>query len=134
VYGKIGVNLFWVQGKAAFETPANALHVYVVIMSQAQAALQTGIHAQEFGIADKHAATAYIYYSRIVDHAGQSWISTGSALGRIIAHEIGHLLLPDGHSKSGIMRDYLNIEPNGLELFEDAQAAAIRAKIDSVGR
>lgn len=35
-------------------------------------------------------------------------------LGRIVAHEVGHLLLPDGsHSKTGIMRERMDDDAKG---------------------
>jgi hypothetical protein len=55
-------------------------------------------------------------------------------LGFAIAHEMGHLLLPAGHSPSGIMRpdwngDDLRHIASGSLQFTPAQANAIRAKV-----
>jgi hypothetical protein len=128
VYADIGVRLLWVRGKSAPDAAAAPIHVSVVIMSRT---LAERIHANALGVSEKPTATVYIYYSRIADTAGHAWVTTGSLLGRIIAHEVGHLLLTDGHSKSGIMRAFLDPSPFGFERFDDTQAETIRQKFDS---
>jgi hypothetical protein len=48
---------------------------------------------------------ATIYYDRVEQVAAHSGIPGGRFLGRAIAHELGHLLLPSRpHSRSGLMR------------------------------
>lgn len=48
---------------------------------------------------------ATVYYQSIQSVARGSGIATSRLLGRAIAHEVGHLLLPaGGHSPSGLMR------------------------------
>jgi hypothetical protein len=134
VYSHIGVRLLWVRGKSGADAPENALHIDMVIMSQALAERQRRIRPQALGASDKPRLTAYIYYSRIADTAGYALVATGRLLGKIIAHEVGHLLLPQGHSKAGIMRDYLAPEPDTHERFDEAQAATIRERLDEAHR
>jgi hypothetical protein len=134
VYSHIPVRFFWVRGKPTSDAPPATVHVNVVIMSEALAERQTGIHATALGVADKTTWTVYIYYNRIAETTGYALIATGKYLGKIIAHEVGHLLLPDGHSKAGIMRDYLGANPYDHERFDEAQAAAIREKLNSFHR
>jgi hypothetical protein len=56
-------------------------------------------------------------------------------MGKIIAHEIGHVLLPEGgHAKTGIMRERLDPNPNALERFTVEQAEMIRRAITSKHR
>jgi hypothetical protein len=129
VYGHIPVRLFWVRGKPTSEAPPATVHVNVLIMSEALAKRQTEIHATTLGVADKPTWTVYIYYNRIAETTGYDLIATGRYLGKIIAHEVGHLLLPDAHSKAGIMRDYLGANPYVHERFDDTQAVAIREKL-----
>jgi len=131
VYADIGVRLLWVRGKSIPAAAGATIHVNVVIMSGALADRETGIHANARGVSDKPSATVYIYYTRIADSAGHSWRDTGSLLGRIIAHEAGHLLLPEGHSKSGIMRAFLDASPFAVQRFNDEQGETIRQKFDS---
>jgi hypothetical protein len=50
-------------------------------------------------------ALATLYVDRIAAMAGASSLDTGTLLGRVMAHEIGHLLLgTNAHQPEGIMR------------------------------
>lgn len=47
---------------------------------------------------------AYIFSHRVARIAINYKTSVGYVLGKVIAHEVGHLVLPEhGHSKTGIM-------------------------------
>jgi hypothetical protein len=47
---------------------------------------------------------AYAFYGRIGDFAATHRVEIGPILGSVIAHELGHLLLPQGsHSRTGLM-------------------------------
>ncbi|MCI0540875.1 MAG: hypothetical protein L0Z50_37215 [Verrucomicrobiales bacterium] len=49
-----------------------------------------------------------IYYDRVEEIAQGLEISRGTVLGHVMAHEVGHLLLPEGsHSQDGIMQERL---------------------------
>ena len=57
-------------------------------------------------------------------------MSASVVLGWVIAHEIGHLLLPaNSHSKFGIMQASVDFRMAGLHVFTDRQADAIRAAL-----
>ena len=49
-----------------------------------------------------------------------------TTLGDVMAHELGHLMLPPGHSNVGIMRPDINMTSRRLETFTDVEAAHIR--------
>jgi hypothetical protein len=54
---------------------------------------------------------AYVLYDRIAAAAIDADWSTADVLALVIAHEVGHLLLPIGsHSADGLMRAHWNIE------------------------
>jgi hypothetical protein len=129
VYGHIPVRLFWIRGKPTSEAPPATVHVNVLIMSEAMAKRQTGNFSTTLGVADKPTWTVYIYYNRIAETTGYALIATGRYLGKTIAYEVGHLLLPGGHSKAGIMRAYLGANPYDHERFNDAQTSAIWEKL-----
>ena len=46
-------------------------------------------------------------------------------LGDVMAHELGHLILPPGHSNAGIMRPTVNMRSRGVETFTEDEAAVI---------
>jgi hypothetical protein len=78
-------------------------------------------------------AKAQIFFKQVQDFARLHRIDTGSVLGYVIAHEIGHLLLPGtAHSPTGLMqaqydRALVHNAATGSLTFTDAQAARILA-------
>jgi len=66
-----------------------------------------GFKESNFGFAV--GAQVIIVFAQVDQAAREAQIHTASALGMIMAHEIGHILLGDNsHSKSGIMRPQWN--------------------------
>lgn len=78
---------------------------------------------------------AYAFYGRIVDLAEHNGAEVAKMLGHVIAHEIGHLLLPyDSHAPRGVMRAEWDREQfedmfKGLLTFPPEQAALIRTQV-----
>jgi hypothetical protein len=51
-------------------------------------------------------------------------------LGRVIAHELGHVLLPpNSHSLNGIMRGNIDLARENPDRFTSEQALMIRASL-----
>ncbi|MBM3819434.1 MAG: hypothetical protein FJW14_10535 [Acidimicrobiia bacterium] len=74
---------------------------------------------------------AYVFYDRLEELSRASKVPLGRMLGLAIAHEIGHMLLPQpSHSPEGIMRPSLELERSILPIFTAAQADTIRARLD----
>jgi len=78
---------------------------------------------------------AYVFYDRVRAIAQKAHQVDGSPLGVVIAHEIGHLLLPYGsHSETGLMRGLWNaqeirrIDTRTLA-FTPSQAREIRLRV-----
>jgi hypothetical protein len=75
---------------------------------------------------------AVVFYNRIEELSPRNEKDTGCMLGHVIAHEIGHLLLPgEAHSLSGIMQAVLTLQlaNRGGLFFTTFQAHSIRAKL-----
>ena len=100
VFEEIGVRTIWADGVAAEASVDGAFHVDLVILSKRAAAVADDVLGEAVCLT-KHAD---IYFRPIADYAIMTRSFTGRILGMVIAHEIGHLLLPAGHSPSGIMR------------------------------
>lgn len=50
-------------------------------------------------------------------------------VGEVIAHELGHLLLPDpSHTKVGVMRASVDVRAHMPARFTDGQAEALHAR------
>ncbi len=80
-----------------------------------------------------NSAKAQIFFKQVQDFARLHRIDTASVLACVIAHEIGHLLLPGTtHSPTGLMqaqwdRALVHNAATGSLTFTDAQAARILA-------
>jgi len=108
VYRKAGVAVVWTDGAAATAQPDGAFHVDVVLLSKdlvAKTSQSDRVAEQVVGRAVRSAKRAYIFHDRAVDQAKVTGSRVAVLLGAVIAHEVGHLLLPAfSHSSSGVMR------------------------------
>jgi hypothetical protein len=79
---------------------------------------------------------AYLIYERVRTSAAAASIREGHLLGFVMAHEIGHLLLPGlGHRASGLMKHQWNVRDvrqmnEGQIDFLPSQAARVRRTIE----
>jgi hypothetical protein len=53
---------------------------------------------------------AYVLFDRVRRVAGMAARNAMDVMGLVMAHEIGHLLLPYGHSRTGLMRPNWDVE------------------------
>ena len=77
----------------------------------------------------------YVFYDRIAQVSEGNQLDSAALLGAVIAHELGHLLLPSGsHSTRGLMRAGWNrsdiLTADGLR-FTAEQGVRIRARLES---
>jgi hypothetical protein len=100
VFKRIGVRTIWADGAAAAVPVDGAFHVDVVILSTRAAAVADDVFGSAVGLTK----LADVYFGPIADYATRTRSFTSRLLGMVIAHEIGHLLLPAGHSSYGIMQ------------------------------
>jgi hypothetical protein len=87
---------------------------------------------RSLGAAAVGTRVAIIPYPRVLELARNGSVSVGLALGHVIAHELGHLLLQRAtHSAAGLMRATLDLRlaQQGRLLFSAPEARAIRAAI-----
>lgn len=84
------------------------------------------------GLAVAARGTAYIFYNRVRRAVDGLPADRAVVLGRVIAHEIGHLLLPAmQHSEIGIMRGDIDLEVNQANRFSKAQAEELHRALNS---
>jgi hypothetical protein len=98
----------------------------------------TALPFDVLGEANLPAHRAYAYYNRIRHSA--SWLKKGFAtliLAEVIAHEVGHLLLPDSHhAAKGIMRRSVALRAHPVETFGGREIRLINDRLQQrlVGR
>jgi hypothetical protein len=130
IYAQIGIAL--VPAEELEETAATgAMHLTVVIVSGAGIerfmSTNPGLPTSVLGVAPDHTGRVYLFWDRIVALGRRNHVRPDRVLGRVLAHEIGHHLLPaKGHSAVGVMRaslDYQSAEP---PTFSDDQVGSMR--------
>jgi hypothetical protein len=79
------------------------------------------------GQAARPTGRAYIFTHRVTEIGVQYGRDFAWVLGQVLAHEVGHLVLPTySHSSRGIMRAGLIVRSTTNQLFTTEQGAAIR--------
>jgi hypothetical protein len=88
------------------------------------------LFADALGLAEPQVRRAYVFCDRVAALNERASASIPSILGDVIAHELGHLLLPlPGHSPGGIMRPELNLKLRPAETFTKTQAREILSRL-----
>ena len=105
-------------------------------------AFTTSVHPDAFGVSYVVTETdrgwlATVFADRVRDAARRTGASHGALLGRVMAHELGHLLLGSGyHSPAGVMRAHWPdaiLTRNGADWrFSGAEAARMQDVLASI--
>jgi hypothetical protein len=138
MFSAMGIRLLWIDTIPASDgsTVATGHHLTVNILSdslmkRARRATATDAMGEAPRSHDRRPTVAYAFYRRIEDFARQHETDVAKILADVIAHEMGHLLLPhDSHTLRGVMRARLDRAQwegtaNGLAFSRD-QAELIR--------
>ncbi len=85
-------------------------------------------------ICEKGACPANVFYDRIRSLAGGNNAPSQTLLGRVMAHEIGHLLLGANHARTGVMQGAWSDRQLGMEaahsmLFTPEQSHAMKTRL-----
>jgi len=151
MYERIGVRIKWTKvvrwegGHASFDhreaTSDAAIGQLTVIVLNPKMAARGHVAPGVLGFAavpdEGMGRIAYAIYDRVRSIALEVPTNESDLLGFVMAHEIGHLMLPRGsHSRSGLMKSDWDIRDLGrVDLqklqFSELQAAQIRDTIDS---
>lgn len=133
MYGTIGVELIWMQGAAALAPVDGALHLDVLMLSRdavQQQCLANQLGGDVLGSASEPARRAHVFFGRIANRATLTSGDVSLLLELVIAHEVGHLLLPaQSHSSEGLMQAHRKGRLSTMPSFTDAQGTTIRARL-----
>jgi hypothetical protein len=140
IYGRIGVSVKWLdESQVAAElptapcpdSPTPLIHLRLFGRS-----LHSRRPPGDLGFAVSGGTLASVLVERVKHVARSNSLDVGDLLGVVMAHEIGHLLLPPDSHATGIMAPKLDlflIEHGGLS-FGPREASLIRARIKSMPR
>ena len=130
LYKTVGVRVMW-STRPDHSDCLRTQTIHVVLLSsrmEDRLDQRQGRAPNVLGRASREALRAYVYWPRIKSHVSRVVVSLGDALGFVIAHEVGHILLPaGGHSTTGIMQENYPVHALYTRRFTPDQAAAIRA-------
>ena len=139
IYAAAGVRTVWATGNDYSDAPG--LHLRVILFSRdvAMPAIRAeAVPGSVLGLAVREAGRAYILTHRIANLAQRHGDEFRWLLGRVLAHEVGHLVLPDhSHSDQGIMRANVGVRSKSDREFTTEQAVVIRSILSAavdVGR
>jgi hypothetical protein len=129
VFAESDIELTWVDAQdlrpLELSTPAITL---IIAEAPTPGKEDDGFDVDIMGQAVPSVGRAYVYYGRILRNVTptRDIITT---LGDVMAHELGHLMLPRGHSSLGIMLPTVNMASRRLVTFTKGQASAIRQRL-----
>jgi hypothetical protein len=127
VYNRIGVKLVWTDGVRSQAAADGCTHVDMVILDRAMSDRSNPDPTAE-GQASHATKRAAIYYPRVVNHAAKTQSDPTRALAVVLAHELGHVLLPAySHTREGLMRASSEGRVVKVPNFATHQADTIRA-------
>ena len=122
IFATAGVEVAWVDGDAPGRIAI--LLLSITRDSQEDAA------GCALGLALASRSTAYVFVNRIVRTTRNRAVDLPVLLGRVIAHESGHILMPQRqHSRFGIMRADLDVGYTNPGRFSDEEAQTIRSRV-----
>ena len=137
IFAGAGIRTIWRYGAKEAPIVEGALHMKVLLLSREMAEQKItadGVGPTVLGQAAKACGRAYIFTPRVAALAKRSHRDLADVLGRVIAHELGHLVLPENsHSADGIMSASLDLRPgaSAVAAFTPVQAVAIRQTLAS---
>jgi hypothetical protein len=138
VFSAAGVRIVWAVGPLSTEASSSRSigeprHLALIVANARKPAPKTASFLTDsvLGEAVPELGRAHVFVDRITASVNARPMSASIVLGWVIAHEIGHLLLPaNSHSKFGIMRASVDFTMAGLHVFTDRQADAIRVALN----
>ncbi len=125
----IGVRVIWEHSEVALDDP-RGLRVHLRLLSRTQAdrkIMKERIANAVLGQTNRPARLVYIFTRRIVEASVKFSHDYTRILGFVVAHELGHVLLPPGsHSDSGVMNGRANLWGKMTHEFTAEEGEAIR--------
>jgi hypothetical protein len=154
IYRDAGVNVVWIDAASSggrshpLQSSGTSDPGFALVVLPRELTDQPTIATDALGVAigtrEHRGRMAYVFYSRvervawthlnISNDAARRDLYSIVVLAHAMAHEIGHLLLPYGHSATGLMRaDWnstdLNLALDGRLNFTSEQAELIRGQL-----
>jgi len=140
IYQEAGVEIVWPSAGPAVDS------AFLVLVRTDDTAVRLGLPDAAFGMAqstqEERGRVVFIFWNRVEKLAVKYMdyrVSRGKMLALAISHELGHLLLPPGHSNTGLMKSDFEVREfilasRGRLLFSDRQGQLIRGRLEKPSR
>jgi hypothetical protein len=132
IYKDAGIETVWVNPGETVDTFPEACHLAVWLLDREMSDRKIQdqhIAHNVLGQGARATGRAYIFTVRIAATADRFHRDFRSALGRVLAHEIGHMVLPAyTHSNTGIMRPELDLSA-APQRFSPEQVSSMHATV-----
>jgi hypothetical protein len=138
IYRAVGIEMLWGDDPLEpFNDPlagrGRPLTVILLSPKQTEKICLNRLASSAMGVAfhnsDDDAVVAYVFYDRVERKAWKAHCFLSRLLGEVMAHEVGHMLLPHGHSAIGIMRAERTSQLGALEEFTKEQGELMRRRL-----
>ena len=128
VFRAAGIDVVWLTGKAAGSDDRIIRVVLPTLTGSDQYLRMEHVDAFALGAANARAGLVHIFWDRLNTFAAQFGRDEAGVLGQVLAHEIGHVLLPGaGHSSTGIMQAKLELRMMAALRFTPQQSEQMRS-------
>jgi hypothetical protein len=140
VYAAAGVQVVWLHPVPDAPTDWQMIDVAVKIARGLGGPIMAALDDDVLGFAavnlehpEHRGRIVWVFYDQIEKYTEWYHTQVDRLSAKVVAHEIGHLFLPAGHSESGLMRARWDLHLDLLDYFTPEQAKMIRARIRSEG-
>jgi hypothetical protein len=130
VFGMREVNVKWVHARDGTRLKlSRPFKILVIAKMPASVKIQAGNRSDDvMGQAVPLVDRAYVYYDRLLNIVTPTR-DIVTTLGDVMAHELGHLTLPPGHSTVGIMRPSIDMMSRRVQTFTESEGRELQQRL-----
>ena len=133
IYRASGVETRWTNVRADEYHDSDVDFIVMIVAGKESRAMAARTKHEVLGFVMPDSTIAFVLFDRVETNAADQHASISRLLGQVIAHEMGHLLLPvNSHSPRGIMQAKMKPRSGLLEFFTAVQAEQIRQRVASL--
>jgi hypothetical protein len=137
IYAAAGVRVIWLEPIEDGSEQGRPFDVAVKIAGGMKSSMRPpGVGDLSLGFAavksegeGRRGRLVWVFFNEVEIHAGRHHIMPSRLCGLVMAHEIGHLFLPAGHSEQGLMRAAWDLRSGALDYFTAAQTTEIHTRL-----
>ena len=130
IFAEAGLRVSWLAQAAGVAAQSSHERIMLVVLDPADGNRVITGDVRRLGFAVPPAHRVYVHYARVYDLARDHGVQPGWFLGVVMAHELGHVLLPrGGHTADGIMAASLMPDPKCPPAFSREEARQLRGRL-----